>query len=85
MKKAIAVTAAVLLGTVSFAMAQGASSYSPGHEMKNPKIVNKGPGASYLSPGHEMQRHSTVGLSRGTTRGASEFSPGDRMNDKRTR
>jgi len=39
---------------------------------------NKG-GASKMSPGHEMQNSTS-----GTSRGASEFSPGDRMRDKGT-
>jgi hypothetical protein len=39
---------------------------------------NKG-GASRMSPGHEMQ-NSTSGASKG----ASEYSPGDRMRDKGT-
>ena len=85
MTKTLAVAAALLLGT-SFALAQknpsttspGASGYSPGHEMKDPTITNTGPGASDLSPGH-MKPKGTVGQARG----ASEFSPGDRMNDKR--
>ena len=36
------------------------------------------PGASSMSPGHEMQNSKTP-----TTKGASEFSPGDIKNDKR--
>jgi len=84
MTKAIAVATALLLGTVSFAVAQttktspGASQYSPGHEMKNSK-TNKGPGASEYAPGDRMHDKGTVGQSKG----ASEYSPGDRMNDKR--
>jgi hypothetical protein len=38
------------------------------------------PGASGMAPGTRM--NSTT--NPGTTRGASEFSPGDQMNDKRT-
>lgn len=37
------------------------------------------PGASNLSPGHEMQKSTSP-----TTKGASEFSPGDPKNDKGT-
>ena len=89
MTKAIAVAAALLLGTAPFAVAQttksgggaaspGASQYSPGHEMQNSKS-NTGPGASEYSPGDRMHDKGTVGRSKG----ASEYSPGDRMNDKR--
>src|SRR5690349_17025888 len=85
MTKTIAIAAALLLGTASFASAQthsatkspGASSYSPGHEVK--KSDTKGPGASELSPGHRMKESGTVGQARGRARGASELSPGDQM------
>jgi hypothetical protein len=88
MKKTIAVTAALLLGTASFAVAQnragstspGASQYSPGHEMQGQKS-SSGPGASEYSPGDKMKDKGTTGQSKG----ASEYSPGDRMNDKRGR
>ena len=87
MTKTLAVAAALLLGTSSFALAQnspsttspGASGYSPGHEMQNSTTPSTGPGASEFSPGHKMKEKGTVGQARG----ASEFSPGDRMNDKR--
>ena len=86
MTKTIAIAAALLLGTASFAAAQskngatspGASKYSPGHEMQNSK-TKTGPGASEYSPGDRMHDKGTVGRSKG----ASEYSPGDRMNDKR--
>ena len=39
---------------------------------------NTGGDASTRSPGHEMQSPSASGSS---SRGASEYSPGDRMND----
>ena len=88
MTKTIAVVTALLLGTASFAVAQGAdrsgtaspgaSQYSPGHEMENSK-TKTGPGASEYSPGDRMHDKGTVGRSKG----ASEYSPGDRMNDKR--
>jgi hypothetical protein len=88
MKKTIAVTAALLIGTASFAVAQtrggstspGASQNSPGHEMQGSK-ANTGPGASEYSPGDQMRDKGTTGQSKG----ASEYSPGDRMNDKRGR
>jgi hypothetical protein len=41
-------------------------------------IAAERPGASSVSPGHEMQNSKTP-----TTKGASEFSPGDIKNDKR--
>src|SRR3954470_4545895 len=86
MRKTIVVTAALLLGTASFAVAQnrggstspGASQYSPGHEMQGSKTSN-GPGASEYSPGDQMRGKGTTVKSKG----ASEYSPGDRMNDKR--
>jgi len=83
MKKTIAITTALLLGTASLAFAQstsspGASKNSPEHEMQNSKS-RTGPGASEFSPGDRMKDRGTVGQ----TKGASEYSPGDRMNDKR--
>lgn len=86
MTKTIAIAAALLLGTASFAVAQskrdttspGASKYSPGHEMQNSKSKT-GRGASEYSSGDGMHDKGTVGKSKG----ASEYSPGDRMNDKR--
>lgn len=85
MKKTISVATAFLLGTTAFAMAQsntgGASSMSPGHEMRG--SGSTGRGASEYSPGDRMQdSKGTVGRSRGSTKGASEYSPGDRMHDK---
>ena len=86
MTKTIAIATALLLGTASFALAQGrnettspgASQYSPGHEMQKSKSKT-GKGASEYSPGDRMNDKGTVGQSKG----ASEYSPGDRMNDKR--
>lgn len=40
-------------------------------------------GASNKSPGHEMQA-APSSTTRGATKGASEYSPGDRMKDKGT-
>lgn len=88
MKKTISVATAFLLGTTAFAIAQsntgGASSMSPGHEMRSPSgSGSTGRGASEYSPGDRMQdSNGTVGRSRGSTKGASEYSPGDRMHDK---
>jgi hypothetical protein len=70
MKRAIILSAAILL-------AVGASA-----------IAAERPGASSMSPGHEMQ-NSTSSSTKGdvdskTTKGASEYSPGDRMHDKST-
>ncbi|MDE2062899.1 MAG: hypothetical protein KGJ00_10850 [Bradyrhizobium sp.] len=78
MTRNIAIAAAVLLGTVSWANAQGtmghsaaggspgASQLSPGHQMRNGGDADdRGPGASGYSPGHEMRGHGTVGQSRG--------------------
>lgn len=88
MKKTIAVTAALLIGTTSFAVAQtsggstspGASQNSPGHGMQGSK-TSTAPGASEYSPGDQMRDKGTTGQSKG----ASEYSPGDRTNDKRGR
>jgi hypothetical protein len=86
--------AALLLGTSSFAMAQSTTpkytprhemKYTPRHEMKNAKVHNPGPGASYLSPGHQIQRHTTVGVSRGTTKGASEYTPHENALEAKSR
>lgn len=77
MKRNIAVAAVLLLGTISFAHAQGttgrgaagspgASQLSPGHQMQGGRDSDdRGPGASGYSPGHEMNEHGTVGQSRG--------------------
>lgn len=70
MKRAIILSAAILLAVGASAM---------GAER---------PGASSISPGHEMQ-NSTSSSTKGdvdskTTKGASEYSPGDRMHDKST-
>jgi len=80
MKKVSTLAAVMLVGTVMTAYAQtspGASGSSPGHEMKQPstKSGTKGPGASSYAPG---QKQTTPGS-------ASEMSPGDKMNDKRSR
>ncbi len=74
-RKIAVAAAALLLGTTSFAYAQGghgatgspgASQYSPGHEMQSgTDRDDRGPGASGYSPGHEMDQHGTVGQSRG--------------------
>ncbi len=93
MKKIIVVATALLFGTTAFAIAQsntggGASSMSPGHEMRSPSgsSSSTGKGASEYSPGDRMQdRKESVGESRGSTKGASEYSPGDRMHDKNTK
>jgi hypothetical protein len=80
MKKIIPLAAAVLLSTGVAAYAQsksgfssspGASGSTPAESMKNG--TTKGPGASQATPGH-MQK---------TPGGASELSPGDKMNDAR--
>jgi hypothetical protein len=83
----IAAAAGLLIATTAIADAQsrggnmggspggGASSVSPGHEMKSPNGSGErsegGPGASGFSPGHEMQE----GEGRGGP-GASRLAPG---------
>jgi hypothetical protein len=75
------ILAASLALVPAFALAQtgtgspGASGFAPGHEQKTPG------GGAAVSPGHEMQDARSAGKT--TTKGASEFSPGDKMNDKR--
>ena len=75
------ILAASLALVPAFALAQtgtgspGASGGAPGHEQKTPG------GAAAVSPGHEMQDARSAGKT--PTHGASEFSPGDKMNDKR--
>ena len=79
--KALALAAGLALALPTFAFAQtgtaspGASGFAPGHEQKTPG------GAAAKSPGHEMQDARSAGKT--VTHGASEFSPGDKMNDKR--
>jgi hypothetical protein len=79
--KAVALAAGLVLALPTLALAQtgtgspGASGGAPGHEQKTPG------GAAAKSPGHEMQDARSAGKT--TTKGASEFSPGDKMNDKR--
>ncbi len=77
MKRVIIVSAALLLGvsTTALAAEKGASQLSPGHEMQ--KSGTKG--ASEFTPGDQMRDKGSVGRSKG----ASESSPGDRMNDQR--
>jgi hypothetical protein len=64
-----AVAAALLLGSVAFAI--GAET-SPGHEMLKHGSKRGHPGASGYAPGHEMQMH---GSKRGHP-GASGYAPG---------
>jgi hypothetical protein len=82
MKKIIPLAAAILLSTGVAAYAQsksafssspGASEATPADSMKDRSSTKSGPGASQFTPGHE-QKQKTPG-------GASEFSPGDKMND----
>jgi hypothetical protein len=76
--KALAVAASLAIALPTLALAQsspGASGFAPGHEQKTPG------GAAAKSPGHEMQDARSAGKT--VTKGASEFSPGDKMNDKR--
>jgi hypothetical protein len=79
--KALTLAAAFALALPGFALAQtgthspGASGFAPGHEQKTPG------GAAAVSPGHEMQDARSA--RKTVTHGASDFSPGDKMNDKR--
>jgi hypothetical protein len=68
MKRAIVLSAGILL-------AAGASA-----------IAAERPGASSMSPGHEMQNSTSTGPKGDVntkTKGASEYSPGDRMHDRK--
>jgi hypothetical protein len=62
------------------AFAQGASKYTPGHQMQEKGSYMNSPGASGYAPGHVMQRK---GVRKGTT-GASGYTPAYRMKHKRT-
>ncbi len=79
MKKIPTLAAIILLGTAVAAYAQkspGASEYTPGDSMKDHSFSGSNDrGASRYSPGHEQK----------TPGGASDLSPGDKMNDKRGR
>ncbi len=80
MKKAILVTAALLIGaSPAFAQkSKGASEFSPGDQMRDSRTPTT-KGASEFAPGDRMRDQGTTGMSKG----ASEMSPGDRMNDRR--
>jgi hypothetical protein len=73
---AIVVTSIFVAGS---AFAQGASNYSPGHQMQTKGSYKNTPGASGYAPGHVMQRK---GARKGTT-GASGYTPAYRMKHKK--
>ena len=77
-KIAILGALALLLGTCAVALAgsKGASSFSPGREMKSQTSPTT-KGASEFTPADQKKDAGT------TTKGASEFTPGDKMNDAR--
>ncbi|SDJ83064.1 MULTISPECIES: hypothetical protein [Bradyrhizobium] len=80
MKKAVLVTAALLIGaSPAFAQkSKGASEFSPGDQMRDSRTQTT-KGASEYAPGDRMKEPGTTGMSKG----ASELSPGDKMNDRR--
>jgi hypothetical protein len=63
-------TFALILGTAvavpSFALAQGASHMSPGHQMQQNGPASGQPGASGYAPGHQMQERGTTGAGIGS-------------------
>jgi len=69
---------ALLAGTSAAALAgsKGASSFSPGHEMRSQTSPTT-KGASEFTPADQKKDAAT------TTKGASEFTPGDKRNDAR--
>jgi hypothetical protein len=77
-KIAILAASALLVGTCAAALAgsKGASSFSPGHEMKT-QTTPTTKGASEFTPADQKKDAGT------TTKGASEFTPGDKKNDAR--
>jgi hypothetical protein len=62
------------------AHAQGASKFTPGHQMQKSGSYQNMPGASGYAPGHVMKRK---GPRAGTT-GASGYTPAYRMKHKST-
>jgi hypothetical protein len=81
MKKISTLAAILLFGTAVAAYGQkspGASENTPADTMKDRSSTlsgKSGPGASEYTPGHEQK----------TPGGASELSPGDKMNDARSK
>jgi hypothetical protein len=79
MKRIATLAAVLLIGTAASAYAQrspGASENTPADSMKDNSSTlsgTKSPGASQYTPGHEQKKPG----------GASELSPGDKMNDAR--
>jgi hypothetical protein len=73
--KALTLAAAFALALPGFALAQTGTHAPPAQEQKNPGR------APAVSPGHEMQDARSA--RKTVTHGASDFSPGDKMNDKR--
>ena len=77
-KIAIFAASALLAGTSAAAHAgsKGASSFSPGHEMRSQTSPTT-KGASEFTPADQKKDAGT------TAKGASEFTPGDKRNDAR--
>ena len=77
-KIAIVAASALLAGTSAAAHAgsKGASSFSPGHEMRSQTSPTT-KGASEFTPADQKKDAGT------TAKGASEFTPGDKRNDAR--
>ena len=89
MKRAIAVATAVLVGTSAFAFAAdekgGASTAAPGQQKQDSSNLGATKGASESSPANRAPDKGTVGMSKSTTKGGSENSPGGRLNEGRRR
>ena len=88
MKRAIAVATAVLFGMSAFALAAddkgGASTAAPA-EKQDSSNPGASKGASESSPANRAPDKGTVGMSKSTTTGGSENSPGGRLNEGRRR
>jgi hypothetical protein len=74
MKRTIAI-GLLSLFVAAPAFAQGASKYTPGHQMQDKGSYKNSPGASGYAPGHVMHRK---GARKGTT-GASGYTPAYKM------
>ena len=85
MKRAIIVATAVLFGTSTFALAAGdkGASTTAGQSKQDSSNPGAGKGAFQSSPANPNK--STVGMSKSTTKGGSDNSPGGRFKEGRRR
>ena len=87
MKRAIIVATAVLFGTSTFALAAGdkGASTAAGQNQQDSSNPGATKGASESFPANRTPDKGTVGMSKSTTKGGSENSPGGRLNEGRRR